>query len=1265
MTDHLVALNGEATGTDIGGKAAALDRLIALGLRVPHAVALDADAYRCATDGPLHDTIGRWRSEVPDDPAGHEHRREAVDAAFARAAVPEAVATALARVVDELGPGPYAVRSSATAEDMDDASFAGQYESIIGVEPDQLGDAVKAVWASLWHPAPRLYRRRLGMDDDEVAMAVLIMDMIHAERAGVLFTADPGDPDRARLEIVEGQGEQLVSGDVTPEAHVVDRDDLAAELGAIAPELRDLGAGALAIEEAFGVPMDIEYAVADGAVWFLQARPITTTALGGAGGADLDDGFDVSCGEATTYTTAGIAEMLPGVLSPLSWTLNSWCIENGFRSLFDVLGGDARTLTREHVLLGRFRGRAVLNLDAMRTAASSIPGGSARDLEEQYFGASTVGGGTDAADDGSDAAGGSDAGPGHIGSLVQSTRVLRARRAATQRAVTINAAVDRLIASEPALGDLDDSDLVAYWNRLLHTAQLVVSAEIAVAAMAAAAYSSLESFLGRYLGDADAAEAAQRLTRNDGRDRRARISMAIEPVVERLRSDGELRSVVGEDWATSRAALERSAAGRELLAQFRHCLRRAGSTRIMGGAAWNEVPHLAWMTVDQELGKPSPTDAHETRREALADLEQELRRAPTWRLARLVSNQVVDVRLRYLRREADDAASLLLLRERTKASLLVCGGSVRRCALEIGERLAARGSLDDAHDVELLAVFGLAPALLAGDVPDPDVLDHRRRAATAAERAGPLPRVFDGTPANARPLDAVGDSIEGWAASPGRYEGQVGVITNPGTDRLTRGDVLVATSTDASWAPLFMRAGAVVVERGGPLSHAAIVARELGIPAVTNVEGLVQRLADVPDATVIVDGTAGTVTILDADRPDGETGAGGREANSTGAGTGNGSGVDGAGDTRTMAAAPIAPQRPLAAAWDDTAQRMGVFVAGLMGAGALMSVVAGLAQPVSSERSRTKMARRGEVRGLAIACGVLDGWDSVARSATGLRSRAGYAVIAAGLALAAAVVAGIGWSGAEDGVDDIGWALGLAGAANIAVAAVVVAVAVARHPDVPAAVRRSLPATRLDPPPPPPATVVGVVAVVGFALATLLATFADGWLDRVDRVVQQDWLGITADTGRIGPEWLVILGRPEWIIPLAVVAGAAAWRNRRLAIAFPLAVVAAGVTNRALGAMIARSRPETSIHVGEMDSFPGGHALQSTLILGALPLVVATATRRRWTGVVAAAVVAPVLAVVLTDAVRTGGHWPSDQLAGFLLGVALVTALHRAADPDP
>ena len=227
------------------------------------------------------------------------------------------------------------------------------------------------------------YRRFRQIDEHDLTMAVVVMHMLDPSEAGVLFTIDPGGNDDAvRLEVVQGLGEQLVSGETTPDAYVIERANIEAEFAAISPPLAHLATEAMRLEKALDAPQDIEFAVHDGELYLVQARPITTT----ANESRTDDGFDFSCGDNTTYTTAGIAEMLPGVLSPLSWGINSWLLENGFRSLFDLLGGGADVLTHEHALIGRFRGRAALNLDAMSDAAGSIPGGSPEELQRQYFG---------------------------------------------------------------------------------------------------------------------------------------------------------------------------------------------------------------------------------------------------------------------------------------------------------------------------------------------------------------------------------------------------------------------------------------------------------------------------------------------------------------------------------------------------------------------------------------------------------------------------------------------------------------------------------------------------------------------------------------------------------------------------------------------------------------------------------------------------------------------------------------------------------------
>jgi pyruvate,water dikinase len=272
------------------------------------------------------------------------------------------------------------------------------------------------------------------------------------------------------------------------------------------------------------------------------------------------------------------------------------------------------------------------------------------------------------------------------------------------------------------------------------------------------------------------------------------------------------------------------------------------------------------MTVYQELTKPSSTDAAADRVDSREEIEKLLVAEPRWRWSRFVTGQVMDVRRRFLRREAIDAAEFLQRRERTKACVLILGGVVRRANLEIGRRLADRGVLEMAEDVELLGVNEI-PVLTGAAGPSPEILASRRRRNLEAKQAGPLPTVWTGVPTDGELVSVDGEQFEGWSASPGHYEGLARIVESPATSRLRRGEILVATTTDASWAPLFMAAGAIVVEQGGPLSHAAIVARELGIPTVVNVPGFIARLRrqDGP-VPVVVGGTQGTVTILTSAR---------------------------------------------------------------------------------------------------------------------------------------------------------------------------------------------------------------------------------------------------------------------------------------------------------------------------------------------------------------------------------------------------------------
>jgi pyruvate,water dikinase len=361
----------------------------------------------------------------------------------------------------------------------------------------------------------------------------------------------------------------------------------------------------------------------------------------------------------------------------------------------------------------------------------------------------------------------------------------------------ILAATEAVLEDRPALTGMDDGDLLAYRRRLIDLGARAMTVELAVASAAVAAYRSLEATLAGHLGEQAAAAVAQRVTTGAG--------------ARRDRSADTCRSV-------------------------------------FAGPTWGESG-----------GEPLPPHVprRAEREAARHELEDELTGRPKWKRVRVLTGQVVDVRLHVLRRLIHDAADGLARREHVKAAVFAVGGEVRRVHLELGRRLTAAGILDVPEDVDLLRDAELSPSL-AGAPPAPAEVARRRRWMQQRQDEPPLPVRFTGTP-TAQPVEVLrGDRWSGWAASPGRYTGRARVVTVPRPELLSPGEVLVAAATDAGWSPLFLRAGAIVVERGGPLSHAAIVARELGLPAVLNLAG---ATAGLDGRLVTVDGDSGEVVV--------------------------------------------------------------------------------------------------------------------------------------------------------------------------------------------------------------------------------------------------------------------------------------------------------------------------------------------------------------------------------------------------------------------
>jgi pyruvate,water dikinase len=272
MTEPVLVWFGDETCRDVGcagGKGASLAAMTAAGLPVPHGFVIPS----WTLERSVH--VERLRALVH----GGDHEAAA---ALVRSAEPprEAIEEAYA----SLGAGPVAVRSSACAEDSETASYAGQQETYLNVSgAEDVCRRVVDCWASFFSDRALFYRQQKGSLDD-LRMAVVVQQMVDAEKSGVLFTVDPVQRrrDRMLIEAIFGLGEEVVSGRATPDHYIVDRNggvkrERLVNGGVLAPDdltaLAELGRS---LEERFGCPQDIEWAIAGGELYLLQSRPVTT-----------------------------------------------------------------------------------------------------------------------------------------------------------------------------------------------------------------------------------------------------------------------------------------------------------------------------------------------------------------------------------------------------------------------------------------------------------------------------------------------------------------------------------------------------------------------------------------------------------------------------------------------------------------------------------------------------------------------------------------------------------------------------------------------------------------------------------------------------------------------------------------------------------------------------------------------------------------------------------------------------------------------------
>jgi rifampicin phosphotransferase len=823
----------------VGGKAANLGELVANGFPVPDGFVLTTNAYEAAAAS---------AGVVASRPEEAAERLRTID-------VPPAVAAAALEAYRGLGSGPVAVRSSATAEDLPGASFAGQQDTYLGIEGDErVLDAIRRCWASLWNERAVAYRRVHGFDDEGVGLAVVVQRMVDAATAGVLFTADPitGRRGRAVVDAAAGLGDAVVSGSVDPDHYAIDPVSGGVDEHVVrgsAPVLGNAQVLALAaigrrIEDAVGAPQDIEFAFdAAGDVWILQARPITTLfplPERSRGGEDL-----------RVYFSASVAQGYFEPITPLG--VEPFLIIGGtLAGAFARTRGDGEPV-RSPVLVSGGRiwadltpvlrnpiGREVLvRLTSVGEARSSVV--FRRLAEDSRFTAR--------------------------GSRLRTLRTivpLFARSGIPLYALRLLQSPDRvrnrLIREIERVTRVDLAADATATDRLNAAEDLLARAPSFVfPRMLGLVVAGMVSYLasGRLLRGRATEDELQTLTRGLPHNPTTEMDLALWALTTRVRADPSSRDAIlnGQPadlaWAYRDGALPPNL--QTELAAFisRYGFRAIGEIDL-GVPRWSEDPSYLLGAIANYLRLKDDAIAPDEQfrrgaREAETTIETLLARVhgPRRRLLRFFLGRV---------------RALMGSREMPKFVLIrTLFTPIRELLHPVGEELVATGKMTAWDDVYFLTLAEIRDGVTGADVRE---LVAARRAMHVREQARRyIPRVLlsDGTDAEAALISVPEGALRGSPASPGTVTGPARTILSPHGARLEPGEILVAPSTDPGWTPLFLTAGGLVMEMGGMMSHGAVVAREYGIPAVVGVPGATERIET--GAIITVDGSAGVVSI--------------------------------------------------------------------------------------------------------------------------------------------------------------------------------------------------------------------------------------------------------------------------------------------------------------------------------------------------------------------------------------------------------------------
>jgi pyruvate,water dikinase len=803
----------------VGGKAASLGTLMAAGFSVPEGFVLTTEAFArfvapfAEEIRKVEEQLGSLKMEASAPFLGELRKK------FLAAPIPEDVRSALHEGAGALGDAPLAVRSSGTKEDLEGTSFAGQYESVLDVRGrDALDQAVKQCWASVFRTRVLLYAGTRAGGARGLSMAVVVQKLVKAETAGVVFTVNPltGRERESVIEACFGLGEALVSGKVNADRFVVDQvDRKVLERSVVTAgkptlddaallELAELGAR---VQESYGRPMDIEWAREGGRFALVQARPITKIS------------FAPDTGEWTTadFRDGGVSS---DVCSPFMWSLYESVLEHTLPQYFIDIKLMAQKDKAKTKWTRMFFARPYWNLGEVKRVLEKIPGYDEKAFDEGL--------GIESPREGVRT-------PMTILGILKAIPVLLALgkcykgQLATDK--VFHAAFDekKKPYDRGDLGALDDATFAKMFRALI-----------------TGFYFETEStyFYTIY----NTTNAKQDLRPHLEKAEKAVPGLDTLKLMIGLQDLSHLRPIRDMHERLGKTKTITDEMVKDFAERWRHHGAKELDIRV---PRWKDDHAFVRTMLEQSLATHDP-GRQPDKQAALQHAEYEKERARAEAALGFFSRGG-------FKKNLDLVRTYAWWREEMRDLSTYAYFLVRAWAVEAARRLVQRGLLPDADAVWYLT-FQEAIAAVEGTLPDAAAKARAGRRMVQSFRSWKNPPEIGERHKDGPKAAPAAGALKGIGCSPGRVQARAKVVRKlEEASKVEKGDVLVTIFTDPGWTPLLGRVAAVVTETGGILSHAAVISREYGIPAVLAVNGATSRIQD--GDTVIVDGTHGTVEI--------------------------------------------------------------------------------------------------------------------------------------------------------------------------------------------------------------------------------------------------------------------------------------------------------------------------------------------------------------------------------------------------------------------